>query len=78
MSIYLYFLLYFRVKLQIGKVWRVRLGVVLVLTGLVYLARMGYEGITDEVRPYVNASLLYLVSFGMMAAGLFLHRRFEV
>ncbi|MDE2680668.1 MAG: DUF2339 domain-containing protein, partial [Verrucomicrobiota bacterium] len=65
-------------ELQIGKVWLVRLGVVLVLTGLVHLARMGYEGITDEVRPYVNASLLYLVSFGMMAAGLFLHRRFEV
>lgn len=65
-------------ELQIGKVWLVRLGVVLVLTGLVHLARMGYEGITDEVRPFVNASLLYLVSFGMMAAGLFLHRRFEV
>ncbi len=64
-------------ELQIGKVWLVRLGVLMVLTGLVYLARMGYEGISDPVRPYVNASLLYAVSFGMLTAGLWLHRRFE-
>ncbi len=65
------------IELQIGKVWLVRLGVLMVLTGLVYLARMGYEGISDSVRPYINASLLYAVSFGMLTAGLWLHRRFE-
>ncbi len=65
------------IELQIGKVWLVRLGVLMVLTGLVYLARMGYVGISDAARPYVNASLIYLVSFGMLGAGLFLHRRFE-
>ena len=54
----------------------VRIGVVMVLTGLVYLAHMGYKGLSVEIRPYLNASLLYLVSFGMMSAGLFLHRRF--
>ena len=64
-------------ELQLGKVWFVRIGVVMVLTGLVYLAHMGYKGLSVEIRPYLNASLLYLVSFGMMSAGLFLHRRFE-
>ncbi|MDE2682420.1 MAG: DUF2339 domain-containing protein, partial [Verrucomicrobiota bacterium] len=64
-------------ELQIGKVWLVRLGVLMVLTGLVYLARMGYEGISNSVRPYINAALLYAVSFGMLTAGLWLHRRFE-
>ncbi len=64
-------------ELQIGKVWLVRLGVTLVLTGLVYLARMGYAGISDAARPYVNASLIYLVSFGLLSSGLWLHRRFE-
>ena len=64
-------------EMKLGKVWFVRVGVVMVLTGLVYLAQMGYQGIDEAVRPYVNASLLYLVSFGLMAAGLFLHKRFE-
>ena len=64
-------------EIKLGKVWFVRVGVVLVLTSLVYLAQMGYQGIDEAVRPYVNASLLYLVSFGLMAAGLFLHKRFK-
>ena len=64
-------------EMKLGKVWFVRVGVVMVLTGLVYLAQMGYQGIDEAVRPYVNASLLYLVSFGLMVAGLFLHKRFK-
>ncbi|SVD28069.1 uncharacterized protein METZ01_LOCUS380923, partial [marine metagenome] len=64
-------------EMKLGKVWFVRVGVVMVLTGLVYLAQMGYKGIDEAVRPYVNASLLYLVSFGLMMAGLFLHKRFK-
>ena len=64
-------------EMKLGKVWFVRVGVVMVLTGLVYLAQMGYQGIDEAWRPYINASLLYLVSFGLMAAGLFLHKRFE-
>ena len=64
-------------ELQLGKVWFVRIGVLMVLTGLAYLAHMGYKGLAVEIRPYLNASLLYLISFGMMSAGLFLHRRFE-
>jgi hypothetical protein len=64
-------------EVKFGKVWLVRIGVVLVLTGLVVLANLGYQGLNPEIRPYINATLLYLVSFGMMAAGLFLHQRFE-
>ncbi len=64
-------------ELQVGKVWFVRIGVGLVLTGLVFLAKMGYQNITEDIRPYLNAALLYLISFSMMGAGLFLHRRFE-
>ena len=65
-------------ELEVGKVWFVRIGVVLVLTGLVFLAKMGYKNISDHIRPYLNASLLYLISFGMMGAGLFLRKRFAV
>ena len=65
-------------ELEVGKVWFVRVGVVLVLTGLVFLAKMGYKNISDHIRPYLNASLLYLISFGMMGAGLFLRERFAV
>ena len=65
-------------ELEVGKVWFVRIGVVLVLTGLVFLAKMGYKNISDHIRPYLNASLLYLISFGMMGAGLFLRERFAV
>ena len=32
-------------ELEVGKVWFVRIGVVLVLTGLVFLAKMGYKNI---------------------------------
>ena len=67
---------------RVGKVWLVRVGVVLVLTGLAYLANMGYVGLRDSAEhkhliPYINAALLYLVSFGMLGGGLFLHKRFE-
>ena len=67
---------------RLGKVWLVRVGVVLVLTGLAYLANMGYVGLRDSADyqhliPYLNAALLYLVSFGMLGGGLFLHKRFE-
>ena len=64
-------------EMKLGKVWFVRVGVVMVLTGLVYLAQMGYQGIDENWRPYINASLLYLVSFSLMVAGLFLHKRFK-
>ena len=64
-------------ELQLGKVWFVRIGVVMVLTGIAYLAQMGYKGLDVEIRPYINAAMLYLISFGMMGAGLFLHRKFE-
>lgn len=65
-------------ELEVGKVWFVRIGVVLVLTGLVFLAKMGYQGIPDHIRPYLNATLLYLISFSLMGAGLFLRERFAV
>ena len=57
---------------RVGKVWLVRVGVVLVLTGLAYLANMGYVGLRDSAEhkhliPYINAALLYHVSFGMAA-----------
>ncbi len=64
-------------ELQLGKVWFVRIGVVMVLTGIAYLAQMGYRGLDVEIRPFINAATLYLISFGMMGAGLFLHRKFE-
>lgn len=65
-------------ELEVGKVWFVRIGVVLVLTGLVFLAKMGYQDIPDHIRPYLNATLLYLISFSLMGAGLFLRERFAV
>ena len=65
-------------ELEVGKVWFVRIGVVLVLTGLVFLAKMGYQDIPDHIRPYLNATLLHLISFSLMGAGLFLRERFAV
>lgn len=59
-------------ELQLGKVSIVRIGVVMVLTCIAYLAQMGYRGLDVEIRPYINAAMLYLISFGMMGAGLFL------
>ena len=44
----------------------------MVLTCIAYLAQMGYKGLDVEIRPYINAAMLYLISFGMMGAGLFL------
>jgi len=62
---------------KLGTVWLVRIGVIAFLIFLVLLGRYGYQEVSPEVRPYLNAGLLYLASFGMMGAGLFLHRRFE-
>ena len=44
-------------ELEVGKVWFVRIGVVLVLTGLVFLAKMGYQDIPDDIGPDLNATL---------------------
>ena len=58
-------------EVKFGKVWLVRIGVVLVLTGRGVLANLGYQGLNPEIRPYINPTLLYLWRFGMLAPGLF-------
>ncbi len=64
-------------EMKLGTVWLVRVGVLAFLVFLVLLGQHGYKQVDVNIRPYLNASMLYLASFVLMAVGLFLHRRFR-
>lgn len=67
-------------EVKFARVWLVPIGVMLVLSGLVFFAHLGYQGIKKDYSqyiPFINATLLYLVSFALMGAGLFVYRRYE-
>ena len=64
-------------EMKLGTVWLVRVGVLAFLVFLVLLGQYGYKQVDANIRPWLNMSLLYLFSFGLMMVGLFLHKRFE-
>lgn len=57
------------VELQIGRVWLVRIGVVLLLTGLVLLGSYAYQNWIRELPAGLRLAALYLGSFGMGFTG---------
>jgi uncharacterized membrane protein len=61
-------------ELQLGRVWSVRLGIVLVTTGLVFLSRYTYDAFVRDLGPGVRLTIMYLLSFGIAGAGLICER----
>lgn len=58
-------------EMELGRIWFVRLGIVLLTTGLVFLSRYTYDNFVRDLSPGVRLTFLYLFSFTLAGAGLF-------
>ncbi|MGC6464827.1 MAG: DUF2339 domain-containing protein [Akkermansiaceae bacterium] len=58
-------------ELQLGRVWFVRLGIILLTTGLVFLSRYTYDNFIRDLGPGLRLAMLYLFSGALTVAGLF-------
>jgi uncharacterized membrane protein len=62
-------------EMRLGTYWLVRVGVVLLLTGLVYFGYYAYEHAILKLGPAGKLCLLYLASGALLGAGAWLLRR---
>jgi len=61
-------------EFRLGQVWLIRLGVLLFLTGMVFLGNMAYHSFITKLPPVAKAIGLYVISGGLVGLGLFLER----
>jgi hypothetical protein len=62
-------------ELRLGTYWFVRAGVVILLTGFVFLANLAYRQIVPQLGPAGKIALLYLGSAALLGAGAWLSRK---
>ncbi|MDA7863316.1 DUF2339 domain-containing protein [Akkermansiaceae bacterium] len=58
-------------EMQLGRVWFVRIGILLLTTGLVFLSSYTYKNYIQDLGPGIRLALLYLFTGGLTAVGLF-------
>lgn len=61
-------------EMHLGRVWSVRLGIVLLTTGFVFLSRYTYDSFIRDLGPGVRLTMMYLLSFLLTGAGLVCER----
>jgi len=61
-------------ELQLGTVWLVRLSVVILLTGLVFLGNYAYHNFIGKLGPAGRLALLYVAGGGLCAIGAWIER----
>ena len=62
-------------ELRFGRIWLVRLGIALLVTGLVLLGNFAYRNWIRDLPAGIRLAALYLGSFAMSGAGLYLGAR---
>jgi uncharacterized membrane protein len=62
-------------EMRVGSYWLVRIGVAILLTGLVFLATYLYQTITPRLGPAGKTGLLYMASGALLGLGVLLSRR---
>lgn len=62
-------------EMRLGTYWLVRIGVVMLLTGLVFLGTYAYKNWIGKLGPGGKVSLLYLASGFLLGLGAWLYRR---
>lgn len=62
-------------ELRLGRVWLVRVGIVILLTGLVFLGNYAYHEVVMRLGPAGKLILLYLVGAGLCFTGSRVSRR---
>jgi uncharacterized membrane protein len=56
-------------EMRLGTYWLVRVGIVMVLTGLVFFGNLAYHNFISKLGPGGKVSLLYLASAALLIAG---------
>lgn len=62
-------------ELRLGRVWLVRVGIVILLTGLVFLGNFAWAEFVARVGPLGKLVLLYLAGLGLGGFGWFVQRK---
>ncbi len=62
-------------EMTLGTVWLARIGIVILVTGLVFLGNFAYQHVVHRLGPGGKVSLLYLVAAGLGALGAWLQKR---
>ena len=63
--------------MRLGTYWLVRIGIVMLVTGLVFFGTYAYQNYVGRIGPAGKISLLYAASFALMGTGIWLHRKEE-
>ena len=61
-------------EMQVGTVWLARIGIVIVLTGLVFLANYAWKSLVENFGSIAKLGLLYLAGGTLCAVGLLIER----
>ena len=64
-------------ELRLGRVWLVRLGIVILLTGLVFLGNFAWQEFVGKLGPLGKLVLIYLAGGALAGTGWFLKRKKE-
>jgi uncharacterized membrane protein len=56
-------------EMRLGTYWLVRIGIVMVLTGLVFFGNLAYQNYISQLGPGGKVCLLYLASAALLGAG---------
>ena len=64
-------------EMRVGTYWLVRVGIVLVVTGLVFFGSLAYQNYISKFGPGGKLTLLYLASFALLGVGLWCQRKAE-
>lgn len=64
-------------ELRVGQYWLVRIGILVLLTGLVLLGNLAYQNFITKLGAPGKLALLYLAGAALTAVGCWLERRME-
>ncbi|HMC27374.1 MAG TPA: DUF2339 domain-containing protein, partial [Verrucomicrobiae bacterium] len=64
-------------EMRLGTYWLVRIGIVMLLTGVVFLGTYAYKNFIGHFGPAGKLTLLYLLSGTLLALGTWFHRKQE-
>jgi uncharacterized membrane protein len=62
-------------EMRLGTFWLVRIGIVMVLTGLVFFGNLAYQNYVSKLGPGGKVCLLYLASGALLGAGWWWQRK---
>lgn len=62
-------------EMRLGTYWLVRVGIVMVLTALVFFGNLAYQNFISKLGPGGKVTLLYVASFSLLGVGAWLQRK---